>query len=117
MYTSEESLKLSNLGNGGVEELFGIELQRVLKDVMNPNTNAEAKRSITLKVDFVPDENRDIGETIINLSSKLAGSSFSTRVAFGRDKTGKVEARELFSGQQTLFDDDGKEKVVPITES
>ena len=49
MHTNEEKLTLSNLGNGAAVELFGIELRRVLKDVMDPNTDPKAVREITLK--------------------------------------------------------------------
>lgn len=118
MYTSEESLNLNNIGEGAANELFDIELLRVLKDILDPNTDATAQREITLKVAFKPDEDRDLGATGIKITSKLAGSKvFVTKVAFGRDESGKVEAREVFSGQQTLFDDDGKEKVIPINET
>ena len=115
MYTAEEKINLSNLGDGAANELFERELDRVLKDILDPNTEATAQREINLKLLFKPDDERDLGATGIKVSSKLAGSRvFVTKVAFGRDKSGHVEAREIFSGQQTLFDDDGKEKVTPI---
>lgn len=118
MYTSEESLNLNNLGNGAAAELFEKELDRVLKDILDPNTEATAQREISLKVAFKPDDDRDLGATGIKVTSKLAGSRvFVTKVAFGRDKSGKVEAREVFSGQQTLFGEEGEKKVVPINET
>jgi len=118
MYTSDDKLSLQNLGNGAATELFEKELDRVLKDIMDPNTEATAAREINLKVVFKPDEERDLGATGIKVTSKLAGSKvFVTKVAFGRASDGKMEAREVFSGQKTLFDDDGQEKVTPITGS
>ena len=116
MYTAEEKISLSNLGDGAANELFERELDRVLKDILDPNTEASAQREINLKLIFKQDDERDLGATGIKVSSKLAGSRvFVTRVAFGRDKAGHVEAREIFSGQQTLFGDNGEEKVIPIT--
>ena len=116
MYTAEEKISLNNLGNGAANELFERELDRVLKDILDPNTEATAQREINLKLIFKPDDERDLGATGIKVASKLAGSRvFVTKVAFGRDKVGHVEAREIFSGQQTLFGDNGEEKVIPIT--
>ena len=116
MYTAEEKISLSNIGNGAANEQFERELDRVVKDILDPNTEAKATREINVKLIFKPDEDRDIGLTGMKVTSKLAGSKEClTKVAFGRDRTGRVEAREIFSGQQTLFNDNGKEKVIPIT--
>ena len=46
MYTAEEKINLSNLGNGAAKELFERELDRVLKDILDPNTEATAQREI-----------------------------------------------------------------------
>ena len=115
MFTSEESLTLANFGEGAVNEIFDRELQRVLKDIMDPNTEATAQREVTLKIVIKPDEERDLGVVGVKASSRLAGSrAFISKLAFGHAKSGKVEARECFSGQRSLFDEDDK-KVVPIT--
>jgi len=114
MYTAEETLTLSNFGQGAVNEIFDRELQRVLKDIMDPNTEATAQREVNLKIVIKPDEERDLGVVGVKASSKLAGSrNFTSKLAFGHNKAGKVEARECFSGQRSLFDKDDK-KVVPI---
>lgn len=112
MHTNEEKLTLSNLGNGAAVELFGIELRRVLKDVMDPNTDPKAVREITLKVAFKPGEDRELVPMGLKAQSKLAGSRiFMSKVIIGRNQ-GRVEAREFRSGQRELFD--GEDNVIPI---
>ena len=114
MFTAEETLTLANFGNGAVNEIFDRELQRVLKDIMDPNTEPTAQREVILKIVIKPDEERDLGVVGVKATSKLAGSrAFISKLAFGHNKSGKVEARECFSGQRSLFDEDD-EKVVDI---
>ena len=115
MYTKEETLTLANLGEGAAVELFEAELEKVSKNILDPNTEAKAPRSITLKVSFKPDENRDLATVDVSVGAKLAGSkSFLTKVVFGKDVRGRVEAREFETGQSSMFD--GKDNVVPIGE-
>jgi len=114
MYTAEETLTLSNFGQGAVNEIFDRELQRVLKDIMDPNTEATAQREVNLKIVIKPDEERDLGIVGVRASSRLAGSrTFISKLAFGHNKSGKAEVRECFSGQRSLFEKDDK-KVVSI---
>ena len=115
MFTAEEGITLDNLGDGAMKELFQVELDRVLKDILDLNTEAKAVREVNIKVVFKPDEERDLGATGIKVTSKLAGSRiFATRVSFGRNAQGQAEAKEVFSGQQSWIDGNGEEKVIPM---
>ena len=40
------------LANGAMRNQFDRELRRVLENIQDPNTKAEAKRSITVKIEF-----------------------------------------------------------------
>ena len=113
MHTKEEVLNLANIGDGAAMEMFDLELRRILKNIMDPNTEPKAHREIVLKVKFRPDEERDLAAVDVAVSSKLAGSrAFLTRVIFGKDHRGRVEAREFETGQQSLFENNGK--VIPM---
>lgn len=68
-----EKATLSTLGNGVAEELFQREFDLVVKDIRDVNTEAKAKRKITLEVQIEPTDNREIGEAQIKCTSKLAG--------------------------------------------
>ncbi len=114
MYTKEETLNLANLGDGAAVELFEAELNKVLKNIMDPNTDAKQSRSITMKVTFKPDENRDLATVDLSVGSRLSGSkAFLTKVLFGKDVRGKVEVREFENNQPSMFE---KGKVIPIGE-
>lgn len=112
MFTKDESLNLLNLGDGAIPELFETELKKVLKNISNPNADTKMVRKIVIEVAIKPDEKKDLGLIGVKVSSKLAGPKiFTTKVFFGRDKTGNMEAKELGSSQGNLFT---KNNVVSI---
>lgn len=65
-----EIVTLSNLS--GADELWGQELIKVLTDILDPNKQVTAKRSITLTYTITPDENGGVAETDLTVKSKLA---------------------------------------------
>lgn len=114
-------LPLSALANGAVQEKMDYELEKLFNNIHDPNTKAEDKRAITIKIEFSPDENRQTVKMNTNISLKLANvKDVSTTVLTGKDiSNGKIEARELKSGTpgQTYFDDDLTQKTdigVPV---
>lgn len=112
MKTKDEVMNLSNIGGGAAMEIFDLELAKVLRNIMDPNTDPKAIREIVIKVRFRPDDDRDLGAVEVVGGSKLEGNKgFMTKVCFGRDSSGRFEAREFETGQQTLFT---KGNVVPI---
>ncbi|MEK4283245.1 MULTISPECIES: replication terminator protein [unclassified Ureibacillus] len=102
-------LPLSELSNGAIQEKLDYELKKVFDNIHDKNTNATAKRTITIKLTFTPDENRQTVTVTSDFTTKLADvTSVSTTVLTGRDITsGIVEAKELKSKVpgQTYFDD------------
>jgi hypothetical protein len=65
-------IRLDTLANGAAAELFEEELQRVLRNIKDPNTDPKAKRKITLTFEIAPTESRDVGDVHIIASSKIA---------------------------------------------
>jgi len=87
-------ITLTNLGGGAAVERFNYELNRVLQNIHDPNTPAQAVRTITLTVKLTPDETREIADTSISCSSKVAPfRDFPTRI-FMRKVGDEVIARE-----------------------
>ena len=66
-------LELGTLGNGAAAELFGVELERTLDNIRDPNTEPKVKRKIVLEVEIAPNETREIGMVDIKCYSKLPG--------------------------------------------
>ena len=114
MQTSDEKISLINLGGGAAIELFDIELQKALDDIVDPNTKAGAVREVTLKVRIKPDEERNFGDLVIQCSSKVASlAPYPTKIVIG-SRGRKGEAYELIPPQKSLFKKDDAGKVIPI---
>lgn len=115
-------LPLSELANGAIQEKLDGELKKVFENIHDPNTKAEDKRTVTIKLEFVPDENRQTVKVNSNISIKLANvKDVSMTVLTGKNLTnGKIEAKELKStvpGQTYLDPDDLTQKTdvgVPV---
>lgn len=87
-------MNLQNLAGGAAPELFDAELDRVLRNIEDRNTDAEGVRKITLEVVFKPAEDRVGCDVDIKVSSKLAGiTTASTKLILGKS-AGKLFAVE-----------------------
>lgn len=108
-------LPLSEMAQGAIQEKLDYELKKVFNNIHDPNTKPTDKRSITIKLDFTPDDNRETVKTESNFTTKLANvEGVSTTVLTGKDYgSGDVQAKELKSNMpgQTYFDDDAEQKT------
>lgn len=110
----EEELKLLNLNDGDAAERFDFELAKVLKNILDPNTDAKATRKVVLTVTIKPDEKRERLDINIQALPTLAPYLPSQTMAFiGKDAHGNIKANEYKPPQQmNLFNHD--EKVTSI---
>ena len=69
-----ETIKCSllDLMDGGVKELADLNLQRVLENMRDVNTDPKRARSITVKFTFAGNEERDSVALRVQVESKLA---------------------------------------------
>lgn len=104
-------INILQLAQGAVQEKLDREFEKVFENIQDPNVNATAKRTITLKIDLVPDDVRQVVKTNVTATSKLAPTDpVTTTILTGKDlTTNKIEARELQSGvpSQTYIDEKG----------
>lgn len=85
MEIGEEVVTLSTLAQGAALERFQDALGEVLKNIADPNTDAEAARKIVLTVTFVPADDRRMGDVKIDTKLQLApATAVGTRVFFGK---------------------------------
>jgi hypothetical protein len=99
------TLTLENLCGGAALELFQSELDKVLRNIQDPNTDAKAVRKVTLEVIFAPDDEREVGAVSVKASTKLSGlKAAKSQVYFGRHE-GRLVATEWNPKQQGLFDE------------
>jgi hypothetical protein len=97
-------LTLGTLGGGAAEELFQEALQNVLRDIDNPNTEAKAKRAVTLTATFHPGNDRKVAGVEIHVDVKLAKrKSYETTAFMGFDiEAGRYVASEWNPKQTEL---------------
>lgn len=97
---------LETLGHGAAAELFDKELSRVLDNIMDPDTSATAKRSITLKVEITPDDGRAEARISVTASSKIAAPRGAGGTMFIGRYGGKPVATSFNPQQQQMeFDE------------
>lgn len=109
-------LDLSKIDDGAVQEKFAHEMEKVLENILDRNTDPTKKRSVTITVDIIPNKDRDMLILASQCKSKLVPrEETETKVLFGRNlDTGKLEAAELKSnarGQLFMDPDDLKIKT------
>jgi len=108
-------LPISNLADGAIQEKLDLELSKIFNNIHDENTEATDKRTVTLKLEFKPDENRQtiaVNSEVVTKLAKVKGVALT--VLTGKDLSkGEIEARELKSSipGQTYFDDDLQHKT------
>jgi hypothetical protein len=102
-------IKLEELADGAFEENVQKAIEKVVANLLDPNTPWKNKRSVTAKISFTQNEDRDDSTCDISVETKLAPvKPVGTRFAIGKDlKTGEVFAEEYgkqIRGQMTIND-------------
>jgi len=104
-------INLQDLSNGAVAERIDIELQKVLENIADPNTDPKKPRKLQVVLTFKADDNRDIAALTTQVKSTLVPARPSeTKIILDYDERGKVTGAELKSGQkgQLYIDQDGE---------
>lgn len=105
-------IDLNTLANGALLEKANKEMQSIVDNVSDPNTNPTAKRELTIKIVFSPNEERDILQTEVSVKSKLSPQKgVSTKFLVGETSTGHTagEMKSNIPGQ-FFIDTDGEVK-------
>ena len=98
------SITLGTIANGAVEEMFAERRQEVAKNIADPNTDWKATRKITVEVLIKPNEERNIGDVFVKVSSKLAGLKPVQTVVYMGRQNGKLAVVENNPKQLGMFD-------------
>jgi hypothetical protein len=105
-----DKLTISNLAKGALVEQFEGELEKVLGNIVDPNTAAMKVRKITMVLEIKPNEHRTMADIKFHTKSSLIpANAVSTAILINKDTSGNVAAAEL--GQevygQLKIDDKG----------
>lgn len=103
---------LENLAGGAAAEQFGYELEKVLRNIADPNTDPGEKRKISLEVVFVPADDRESAHVMVKVASKLAGLKPVGAPVWLGEKNGRPVAVGRDIRQTHMFEGDGG--IVPI---
>lgn len=102
-------MDMEKFANGAFTSQINRELEKVTENIQDPNTDATAKRRITVVIEFKPNEARNFVTTGVQAKSTLAPALGAvTALNMGKDlKTGEVEAVEIgnqIPGQMSIDD-------------
>lgn len=102
-------MDMEKFANGAFTSQINRELEKVTENIQGPNTDATAKRRITVVIEFKPNEARNFVTTGVQAKSTLAPALGAvTALNMGKDlKTGEVEAVEIgnqIPGQMSIDD-------------
>ena len=101
-------INLETLAGGAFAEKLNAALLEVAENIQNQNTEATAKRGITINLRFSPNKSRQLVDTQISVTTKLAATeAIDTQIVMGMNmKTGAVEFSEYDStlGQISMGD-------------
>ncbi|MFR7276103.1 hypothetical protein ACLVM3_03420 [Streptococcus pneumoniae] len=105
-------LDLTHIADGGLQEKLDKELEKVFDNILDLNTDAKAKRKVTITLTMSANEERTVVDTTMEVKSKFAPQNgVATTILIGRDfDTGQVHANELKSTVpgQMYFDENGE---------
>lgn len=105
-------INLNELAGGGLSDRINRELQKVAENVLDPNTKADAVRTLTITLKIKPNENRQVGTAEFVVKSALVPpKGLPSMFVFDYDSEGKAVLAELTTGSdknQLAVNDQGK---------
>lgn len=119
--SSTKEVNILELAKGAIQEQINLEAGKVMANIIDPNTDAKAPRTLTITLKFKPDENREIVSCSAQAKSSLAPvKPILTNIIVEADKNGNPRAAELTRtdpNQIHIFDEDQETKVVKMQRS
>lgn len=112
----DNSIKNSilDMATGAIKERVDYDVTKVIDNILDLNTKAQAKRKITLTIEFAPDEDRKkIAISVTSKATLCPTNPVSTALAFVPNQGGEAQLVEMVPqvpGQMAL---DGTEQVAP----
>lgn len=114
---TREIRKLVELMDGALTERFNYEMERVLQNVFDPNTNPKARRKIQIVISITPNERRDAADFKVDIKSQIAPPDAVTQtVMLYCDDSGNVTATELTAQVPGQIDMDGQVTIPKVIE-
>ena len=102
-----------DVARGAIKERADYEMARILENIMDPNTRADKKRTLTLQLDFMPDADRQQIGVAVTAKSKLEPTHpVATALYITGNSDGQIQAVEMvpqIPGQQDVYGSEQEE--------
>ena len=97
-------ISFDRLCGGAVLERLNMLMAQIARNIMDPNTDPEKNRTLTIKLTFRPDKSRKGVKTSISSSVSLAPLvADETMLLIGKDiRSGRIEMTEYGDESQTI---------------
>lgn len=97
-------ISFDRLCGGAALERFSLAMAQIARNIMDPNTDPEKNRTLTIKLTFKPDKSRRGIKTSISTNISLAPPvSDETMMLIGKDiRTGLIEMSEYGDNSQAI---------------
>ena len=112
-----DKLSMATLRRGSAVEMVDEAIQRVLENVVDPNTDAKSKRRVTLTLTFAPDKERESMGVDITVKTTMAPQASVATTAFIAHTRDGVACVEHDPRQPGLFQDDDAENVADFAQA
>ena len=106
----KENIDINTLAGGAIQESIKYGLEEIFENILDPNTDAEKVRKLTLTLEFRPDESRQVVKLKQSCKTSLCPTNaVTTQMLLGRNGE-KIVASELLKHDpnQIAFDETGK---------
>lgn len=103
---------IMSMARGAFEERVDYEMDKVIQNILDPNTKATAKRKITLTIELTPDdERRTIGVQVTAKSTLAATNPVATALYVTSDGNGELVVAEMVPQVPGQMNMDGTQTV------
>lgn len=99
---------------GAIQERVDLEMSRIIDNIIDPNTKATAKRTLTIKIELVPaDDRRTIGVSATAKSNLVATNAVTTALFITSDHNGEMAVVEMVPEIPGQLNMDNEEQHAP----
>lgn len=105
---------IMSMVRGAFEERVDYEMDKVIQNILDPNTKATAKRKIILTIELTPDdERRTIGVSVTAKSTLAATNPVATALYVTSDGNGELVVAEMVPQVPGQMNMDGTQQEAP----
>ena len=108
-------INLERLAGGAFAEKLNEALMQVAENIQNPNTEATTKRQINIAIKFAPNKSRQVINTQISVTTKLAATeAIDTQMVMGVNmRTGQMNLSDFTEEEPQKEEAAGQQEAEP----